>query len=120
MGIAEFVARQAVLALERAVQAIRFGLAMKSPGYNIFVTGQEGTGKTTMADHMVVATGTSQRHLAAMAEKLIQRLKEAGHADVRAELDALAAVESVHPIASVTIDSDGPVDREALLEGPTY
>jgi ribosome-associated protein len=42
-------------------------------------------GKTTMADHMVVATGTSQRHLAAMAEKLIQRLKEAGHADVRAE-----------------------------------
>jgi ribosome-associated protein len=42
-------------------------------------------GKTTMADHMVVATGTSQRHLAAMAEKLIQRLKAAGRDDVRAE-----------------------------------
>lgn len=42
-------------------------------------------GKTTMADHMVVATGTSQRHLAAMAEKLIQRLKAAGRDHVRAE-----------------------------------
>jgi len=42
-------------------------------------------GKTTMADHMVVATGTSQRHLSAMAEKLIQRLKAADRDDVRAE-----------------------------------
>lgn len=42
-------------------------------------------GKTTMADYMVVATGTSQRHLAAMAERLIQRLKAAGRGDLRAE-----------------------------------
>lgn len=42
-------------------------------------------GKTAMADHMVVATGTSQRHLSAMAEKLIQRLKAGGRDDVRAE-----------------------------------
>ena len=42
-------------------------------------------GKTTMADHMVVATGTSQRHLASMAERLIQRLKDAGLGEVRAE-----------------------------------
>ncbi len=42
-------------------------------------------GKTTLADHMVVATGTSQRHLASMAEKLIQRLKEAGREGIQAE-----------------------------------
>jgi ribosome-associated protein len=42
-------------------------------------------GKTTMADHMVVATGTSQRHLAAMAEKLIERLKAAGRTGIQAE-----------------------------------
>lgn len=42
-------------------------------------------GKTTMADHMVVATGTSQRHLSAMAEKLIERLKAAGRTDIRGE-----------------------------------
>jgi ribosome-associated protein len=42
-------------------------------------------GKTTLADFMVVATGTSQRHIAAMAEKLIERLKATGHARVQAE-----------------------------------
>lgn len=33
-------------------------------------------GKSTMADFMVVATGTSQRHLSAMGEKLVQQLKQ--------------------------------------------
>ena len=42
-----------VIGQQRAVQAIRFGLEMASPGYNIFVTGQEGTGKTTIAKDIV-------------------------------------------------------------------
>ncbi len=42
-------------------------------------------GKTTVADHMVVASGTSQRHLGAMAHKLLERLKAAGHPTVGAE-----------------------------------
>ena len=42
-----------VIGQERAVQAIRFGLAMESPGYNIYVTGQEGTGKTTIVNDIV-------------------------------------------------------------------
>jgi len=37
-----------VIGQDRAVQAIEFGLDMKSPGYNIFVTGEEGTGKSTI------------------------------------------------------------------------
>ncbi len=42
-----------VIGQQRAVQAIRFGLDMTSPGYNIFVTGQEGTGKTTIVKDIV-------------------------------------------------------------------
>jgi predicted ATP-dependent protease len=42
-----------VIGQKRAEQAIRFGLAMKSSGYNIFVTGQEGTGKTTIVKDIV-------------------------------------------------------------------
>jgi ribosome-associated protein len=42
-------------------------------------------GKTTIADFMVVATGTSQRHCAAMAEKLVERLKATGHGRVQTE-----------------------------------
>lgn len=37
-----------VIGQERAVQAIEFGLNMRSPGYNVFVTGAEGTGKSTI------------------------------------------------------------------------
>ena len=35
-------------------------------------------GKTTFADWMVVATGTSQRHISSCAEKLLERLKAVG------------------------------------------
>jgi ribosome-associated protein len=42
-------------------------------------------GKTTLADWMVVATGTSQRHIAGIAEKLIERLKARGLKGIGAE-----------------------------------
>ena len=42
-------------------------------------------GKTNIADYMVVATGTSQRHIASMAEKLLERLKAAGESGMLAE-----------------------------------
>ena len=42
-------------------------------------------GKTTLADFMVVATGTSHRHIASMAENLVARLKETGQGNVHAE-----------------------------------
>ncbi len=42
-------------------------------------------GKTPMADYMVVASGRSQRHVAAIAERLIGDLKDAGGRDIRVE-----------------------------------
>jgi lon-related putative ATP-dependent protease len=42
-----------VIGQTRAVQAIEFGLNMDSPGYNIFVTGIEGTGKSTTVQDIV-------------------------------------------------------------------
>ncbi|MBM3489847.1 MAG: ribosome silencing factor [Alphaproteobacteria bacterium] len=45
----------------------------------------ELTGKSSIADCMVVATGRSQRHLAAMADHLQQKLKAAGHGPCRVE-----------------------------------
>jgi ribosome-associated protein len=35
-------------------------------------------GKTSLADAMVIATGSSQRHLASMADHLMERLKAVG------------------------------------------
>lgn len=42
-------------------------------------------GKTTIADYMVVATGTSERHIVTMAEKLGERLRAAGFRDLSVE-----------------------------------
>lgn len=42
-------------------------------------------GKTTIGDHMVVASGRSDRHVSAIANRLIEDLKKAGGADIRVE-----------------------------------
>jgi lon-related putative ATP-dependent protease len=42
-----------VIGQRRAVEAIDFGLNMEDSGYHIFVTGQPGTGKTTIVQNIV-------------------------------------------------------------------
>jgi ribosome-associated protein len=42
-------------------------------------------GKTSLADFMVVASGTSNRHVASIAERLIEALEKSGNARVRVE-----------------------------------
>ncbi|MEK7266000.1 MAG: ribosome silencing factor [Pseudomonadota bacterium] len=42
-------------------------------------------GKTDIADAMVVASGRSARHVGAMAEKVVKRLKDAGMGRARTE-----------------------------------
>ena len=42
-------------------------------------------GKSEIADAMVVASGRSQRHVGAMADKVMRRLKEAGFGRARVE-----------------------------------
>jgi lon-related putative ATP-dependent protease len=49
----EVVPLDGVIGQERAVRAIDFGLNMKTHGYNIFVTGIEGTGKSTIVKDIV-------------------------------------------------------------------
>lgn len=42
-------------------------------------------GKSSIADHMVIASGRSTRQVAAMAQKLAERIKQAGFGPVRLE-----------------------------------
>lgn len=42
-------------------------------------------GKTAIADHMVIASGRSTRQVAAMAQKLAERIKQGGFGHVRIE-----------------------------------
>jgi ribosome-associated protein len=42
-------------------------------------------GKSSIADHMVIASGRSTRQVAAIAQKLAERIKQAGHGSARVE-----------------------------------
>src|SRR5690606_28993033 len=42
-------------------------------------------GKSSIADHMVIASGRSTRQVAAIAQKLAERVKQDGHGPVRLE-----------------------------------
>nr|MBN2277443.1 AAA family ATPase [candidate division Zixibacteria bacterium] len=42
-----------IISQERAIKAIKLGLKVKSRGYNIFVTGLTGTGRTTTIKHLL-------------------------------------------------------------------
>lgn len=42
-------------------------------------------GKTTIADHMVVTSGRSNRHVGSIADRVVKDLEEAGLRDVRVE-----------------------------------
>lgn len=43
----DFTPCQSIIGQEKAIESIKTGLAVKSVGYNIFVTGHTGTGRTT-------------------------------------------------------------------------
>ena len=42
-----------IIGQERAIEALEFGLSMKSPGFNLYVSGPVGTGKATLVRQMV-------------------------------------------------------------------
>ena len=62
----ELVPLQEFIGQDRAIRAIEFGLAVDKPGYNIFVAGMTGTGRTSIV----------KAHL----EKLVAERKDSGQA----------------------------------------
>jgi len=50
---AELEPGTSIIGQSRGVQAIEFGLQMDSPGYNIYVLGESGTGRTTAIQHFI-------------------------------------------------------------------
>ena len=50
---AKLPARREIIGQERALRALRVGLDMGHPGFNIFVTGFSGTGRTTTIKRML-------------------------------------------------------------------
>jgi ribosome-associated protein len=49
------------------------------------ITAIDLAGKTSIADHMVIAQGRSDRHVGAIAEQIISRLKDEGYGSAKVE-----------------------------------
>ncbi len=50
-----------IIGQDRAVEAIKLGLQIRSKGYNVFVTGQGGTGRTSTIRHLLEQLVTEQK-----------------------------------------------------------
>src|SRR5690554_1275438 len=59
----ELDATEGVIGQDRAVLAMEFGLAMDAPGYNIFVVGPHGTGKSTYTEAIVEKASRRMQNL---------------------------------------------------------
>ncbi len=49
-----------IIGQERAVRALRFGMGIKETGFNIFVSGLPGTGRTTAVEHFLEQVAQDQ------------------------------------------------------------
>jgi lon-related putative ATP-dependent protease len=50
---AEIASELKIIGQERALKALKLGLQLKAPGYNIYVAGPSGTGKTTLVKSLL-------------------------------------------------------------------
>ncbi|WP_299870551.1 ribosome silencing factor [uncultured Hoeflea sp.] len=66
----------------RQLQLVRDSLADSKAEDTVFI---DIAGKSALADHMVVASGRSNRHVAAVCDRLISELKDAGFGAPRVE-----------------------------------
>ena len=48
---------EGILGQERALKALKLGVEMRSPGYNIFIAGMSGSGKATTVKQMLETIG---------------------------------------------------------------
>jgi Cdc6-like AAA superfamily ATPase len=55
----ELTPLQDIIGQERAVRALKFGLGIKDKGFNIYVAGYPGTGRTTAVQNFVKKTKNS-------------------------------------------------------------
>ncbi|MFC2040864.1 hypothetical protein ACFLTY_00880 [Chloroflexota bacterium] len=69
----ELVPKNGIIGQDRALSALKFGLNILRPGFNIYVSGLAGTGRTTVIQSFL--------------EALANRLREFGKAEEKAKGD---------------------------------
>ncbi len=113
-----------VIGQDRAVEAVRFGIEIQRPGFNVFAHGPAGTGKSTTVRHVLDAVATDRpvpddwcyvSNFDSSHQPLALRLPPGGGARLR---DALGqAVEGLLVALPTLFESDAyAVRRDALAD----
>lgn len=74
-----------VNAMDRADELLNVVLNSLSDAKAENIVSIDLAGKTSIGDHMVIASGRSQRHVGAIAEQVREAFKKAGYRDLRVE-----------------------------------
>jgi len=56
----ELKATKAIIGQERAARSLQFGLGIQALGFNVYVAGLPGTGRTTMVEHFLEQVARDQ------------------------------------------------------------
>ncbi len=56
----DFKAAKAIIGQDRAARSLQFGLGIKAAGFNVYVAGPPGTGRTTMVEHFIEELATTK------------------------------------------------------------
>ena len=46
--------------------------------YKLCIVGESNAGKSSIADYMIIASGTSSRHIQSLSEQVLEKLKDSG------------------------------------------
>ncbi len=84
-GTHKTVSRPPVLANAEPAATLQLILATLEDAKAEDIVSIDLSGKTTIADHMVIATGRSNRHVGAVAEHLLEALGKVGRKGCRVE-----------------------------------
>ena len=57
----ELPAAPGIIGQDRAIDAIRLGMSIRSKGHNVFVAGPSGTGRATTARHLLETADTGRK-----------------------------------------------------------
>ena len=113
------------VAQDRAVEAIEFGIAIDSPGYNIFVTGLTGSGRNHTLEHLLRRIDTPCRsnldlaYVNNFAEPARPLLLSFPQGKARAFRDAMGAfIRAIHEDLTKLFEDEDYRSRRAKLTEP--
>jgi lon-related putative ATP-dependent protease len=121
---AELSPLSTIIGQERAVRALKFGLGIKERGFNIYVAGRPGTGRTTAVENFLEEVAKSEptpsdwcyvNHFSDTSRPNAIRLPAGRGAELKADMDSLLGA-AVREISNAFDSEEYALQKENTLK----